>query len=334
MAGSGRSAVARQGAAAKLPAAATALDALLVATSRTFAVSIPLLPERVRREITIAYLLFRIADTFEDATRWPAARRVEALATFERLLAGGSIGETLAEAARWAADPPCDHPGYLDLLAQAPEVFRELWARPQEVRAAIVRHSIRTAQGMAAYVERTSERGELRLRDLDDLRRYCYVVAGIVGEMLTDLFLLAWPPLQPHEAEMIRCGRLFGEGLQLVNVLKDADSDARDGRLYLPSGICRRELYGLARSDLDAGLEYVLELQEGGSPRGFIRFVLLPLFLAWGTLGRIEEHGSGSKLSRPEVARVLASVEHGLWGDGPLSRPALRAAYDRLALER
>ena len=40
------------------------IDRLLVRTSRTFALAIPLLPEPLRREVGVAYLLFRIADTF------------------------------------------------------------------------------------------------------------------------------------------------------------------------------------------------------------------------------------------------------------------------------
>ena len=52
------------------------LETLLIATSRTFALAIPLLPEPLRREVTLSYLLFRVADTFEDAASWPRARRV------------------------------------------------------------------------------------------------------------------------------------------------------------------------------------------------------------------------------------------------------------------
>jgi len=55
------------------------LDDLLEKTSRTFALSIPMLPEPTRRHVGIAYLLFRIADTFEDAARWPRDRRLAAL---------------------------------------------------------------------------------------------------------------------------------------------------------------------------------------------------------------------------------------------------------------
>ena len=55
------------------------LDRLLAETSRTFALTIPLLPEPTRRETTVAYLLFRIADTLEDATLWGAARKAASM---------------------------------------------------------------------------------------------------------------------------------------------------------------------------------------------------------------------------------------------------------------
>ena len=45
----------------------TRLEELLENTSRTFALSIPVLPEPTRRQVMIAYLLFRIADTFTDS---------------------------------------------------------------------------------------------------------------------------------------------------------------------------------------------------------------------------------------------------------------------------
>ena len=62
------------------------IDDLLEKTSRTFALSIPLLPEPTRRELAIAYLLFRIADTFEDAAAWQPERQIGALDDFIALL--------------------------------------------------------------------------------------------------------------------------------------------------------------------------------------------------------------------------------------------------------
>jgi len=71
------------------------LDDLLEKTSRTFALSIPMLPEPTRRHVAIAYLLFRVADTFEDAVRWPRAERLAALDELDRLLTRPG-GETQA----------------------------------------------------------------------------------------------------------------------------------------------------------------------------------------------------------------------------------------------
>ena len=77
---------------------------LLVRTSRTFAVSIPLLSEPTRTEVGLAYLLFRIADTFEDAVAWPRAQRLAALAEFGQLLEGTrDDGAQLAH--RWRHRP-------------------------------------------------------------------------------------------------------------------------------------------------------------------------------------------------------------------------------------
>src|SRR5947209_19807543 len=58
------------------------LRPLLQKTSRTFALSIPLLPEPLQTEVAVAYLLFRIIDTFEDAVRWAPGRRAKALGLF------------------------------------------------------------------------------------------------------------------------------------------------------------------------------------------------------------------------------------------------------------
>src|SRR5262249_50075119 len=96
------------------------LDRLLEGSSRTFALSIPLLPEPTRRQVGIAYLLFRIADTFEDAAVWPAERRIAALAEFRALLDSPERGTAEAAVRRWMDGPPTAHAGYRTLLAETP----------------------------------------------------------------------------------------------------------------------------------------------------------------------------------------------------------------------
>ena len=182
------------------------LDDLLEKTSRTFALSIPMLPSPTSRHVGIAYLLFRVADTFEDAARWQREKRLSALDGLGRLLQ--TRGGEQAAASRWLADPPVEHAGYLELLRESPLVMEAYWEMPVDARAVLRRDLLRTVSGMAGFVRRGDARGNLRLATLRELRDYCYVVAGIVGEMLTELFLLDAERLSPVAARLRRRGSL------------------------------------------------------------------------------------------------------------------------------
>ena len=141
-------------------------------------------------------------------------------------------------------------------------------------------------------------------RSLRELRDYCYVVAGIVGEMLTELFLLDAEALAPFASRLRRRSRFFGEALQLVNILKDASSDATEGRVYLPAGIDRARVFALARRDLDVAAAYVGTLQFAGAPDGFVAFTGSPAVLA-PREPRPDRRGCpGGKLTRAEVGAL------------------------------
>ncbi len=294
------------------------LEDLLIKTSRTFALSIPRLPEPTRREVTVAYLLFRIADTFEDSASWSRRRRIEALETFCDLLASPEPRATRRHAEAWAAGMPIEHQGYQELMSEVPFVLDAYFRLGEEARELVRSHTVRTARGMADFVARTDDDGELGLRDLDDLRGYCYVVAGIVGEMLTELFLLDRRRLEPIAADLRARSRRFGEALQLVNILKDASFDATEGRAYLPPAVGRDEVFALARRDLEAAAEYVLALQQAGADSGLVAFNALPVLLAVATLETVERRGPGAKISRPAVYRIVRRMDRALERDRPV----------------
>src|SRR5262245_703655 len=225
------------------------LEDLLEKTSRTFELSIPVLPEPTRGEVMIAYLLFRIADTFEDAAHWPAARRIEALAELEDLLTSYSRPQAERLEKKWTATDPSQHPGYRELIANVPFVLECFFSLDPESIASVRGHVIRSARGMADFVRRSGA-GTLVLNDLQDLRDYCYAVAGIVGEMLTDLFLQKRPGLASIASDLRSRAASFGEALQLVNILKDSGEDTAEGRNFLPPSVPRAEVFALARRDL------------------------------------------------------------------------------------
>ncbi len=290
------------------------LEDLLVKTSRTFALSIPQLPGETRRQVTLGYLLLRIADTLEDAAVWRREQRVEALLGFAELLdeeavAAGSGAGPLVEA--WRRRPPTRHEGYLELLEATDEVLSAHAALEPAARTVIGRHVRRTSVGMAHIVARADRDGEVRLAGIPELRDYCYVVAGIVGEMLTELFLLG-APLAPAAEALRRRAATFGEALQLVNILKDAAEDAVEGRTFIPTARERAAAFELARADLEVAGEYVAQLQRAGAPRGYLGFTALPVRLAWATLDRVEKEGPGSKLTRPEVAALVTALHDDL----------------------
>ncbi len=288
------------------------LDDLLEKTSRTFALSIPLLPDPTRREVTIAYLLFRIADTFEDAASWSRDQRIEALDGFVCLLSEPRPRRAKASAERWADAMPIEHAGYLELVREMPFVLDGFFGLQPVARDVVRHHTVRTARGMAGFVARTDGDGVLRLADLEDLRGYCYVVAGIVGELCTDLFLLGRPQLQSVAEDLRQHAAHFGEALQLVNILKDSLFDATEGRSYLPPDLNRATVLALAREDLGLAVAYVRALQTGGAERGVIAFNAIPVLLAYATLDKVEAEGPGAKISRPEVFALIAQMEHAL----------------------
>jgi farnesyl-diphosphate farnesyltransferase len=284
------------------------LDDLLAKTSRTFALAIPMLPEPTRKEVTIAYLLFRVADTFEDATTWPRTERIAALNEFADALRDFDLPRLETLTKKWVAKPPVDHAGYMELLAATPEVVGVLNEFTESARAILIKHAVRTARGMADVVARADERGNLELATVPELQHYCYIVAGIVGELLTDLFLNDSAELAKVRDVLEGNAIAFGEGLQLVNILKDSGADAKDGRVYLPKNVSRTDIIELAGKDLDGASRYIDALQRGGAPSGYLGFTGISVMLARAALKALATGGPGTKVSRQEVARLLGEL--------------------------
>lgn len=294
------------------------LAAHLEQTSRTFALSIPLLPEDLRRPVTVAYLLFRIADTIEDELEGPAELRAAALRLVaERFEADpGSLAEALGERSRTTLASEVAHDGYADLIEAAPDVLKAFLNLPQDERAIIARHLARTARGMADFLGRDLSGGSA-----SDLRAYCYAVAGIVGEMLTELFALRDAGAARVSSDLTRDAAAFGEGLQLVNIVRDASDDLHAGRCYLPRSLGRAELMAMARAGFEGAERYAAALERAGAAAGIVAFNALNAVLAVRTLRLVEAEGPGAKLSREEVAGLVSEIRAGMRpGAGGIAR--------------
>lgn len=280
------------------------LDQLLERSSRTFALSIPLLPEPCRTRTTLAYLLFRVADTFEDETAWPPAERLSALARLRDALADDA--EPLTELAATAAGLDTSviaEAGYAELLDALPAVTEAWRGLEAEARSIIAGHLRRTIDGMASWIDRGTPP-----QTVAEVRRYCYHVAGIVGELCTELFVLQSPTLTPARDELRRLAPAFGETLQLVNILRDESDDADEGRRFVPSPAARAELEAVAQAAREDAAAYIAALAAHAADPGIVAFNALNLALAKETLALVAKLGPGVKLPRDRVAELHAEI--------------------------
>jgi len=69
--------------------------------------------------------------------------------------------------------------------------------------------------------------GEVHYPSFDDLALYCSRVAGAIGLIAIEIFGYRNPHTRDYALNL-------GQALQLVNILRDLQSDARRGRIYLP----------------------------------------------------------------------------------------------------
>lgn len=304
-------------------------DHALQGVSRTFALTIPELPESLRLVVGNAYLLCRIADTLEDAQSLSVDDKKRLSERFVEVVAGTAdparfgrdafarLGDDTLEAER-------------DLVRNADRVLRITYSFSDTDRAALLRCVRIMVDGMERFQEGRFTHG---LRDEEQLDSYCYHVAGVVGEMLTELFCAHRPRIAKRRAELARLAASFGQGLQMTNILKDIWDDRGRNVCWLPRDVFEQEGFDLRRIDdgrdeaayqvalgrlvasaaqhLENALAYTLLIPR--SEQGIRQFCLWALGMAVLTLRRVNQRrdfasGSEVKISRRTVyATVLIS---------------------------
>src|SRR5260370_18699001 len=226
----------------------------LDAVSRSFALCIPQLDSPFRERVALSYLLLRVLDTVEDAPFQDRQLQQRQFETFRRFLrmppARAQVDVFRASFLGQITE------GERNLLADTQAFLEDAHQLPAGARDVIFGAVDRMAQGMAAYQLRPAP---LRLLDLEDVTRYCCIVAGLVGELLTRLWALGGeaPP------RMIFAYR-FGLFLQKVNILKDQAEDEMAGRFLVPD---RREILASLRADGEGAIAYLTSLPR--AERGY-----------------------------------------------------------------
>lgn len=298
----------------------TIYDTHLAGVSRSFAACIAQLQQPLRAWVALSYLLCRVADTLEDAPWACSARQRHSFLTFDRAVRHGVSEAVLAP---WRAALPAGVPaGEARLLDDAGLLFADLHALPARVRRALQQTLLCMSFGMRRFMQQKARVGRLVLSDLAEVNRYCFIVAGVVGTLLTQLFSLTQPGFLPSPA-LANDAVHFGLLLQKVNLLKDQSGDESEGRFLVPNRI--QLLHSLRPHALRAG-RYLLRLPPAALP--FRRFCGWSLFLAAGSLPVIAER-PGSKLPRTATEALFDRVSE-LCRSNVALRGGLRMALSAL----
>lgn len=227
--------------------------AILPHVSRTFALTIPQLPAPLCHVVGHAYLLCRMADTIEDEPTLSVELKHRYEQAFVEAIAGRMDAQVFCDELRplLSTQTLAAERELMDQLPSVLEVNRSL----TPAQRVIILDCLKVmSRGMREYQSTVSLNGLPSRHELD---RYCYCVAGVVGEMLTDLFIDFAPELASQRPTLLRLSVSFGLGLQLTNILKDQWEDRLQGVCWLP-----RDLFAEHGVQLNA-------LQPGQTPPGF-----------------------------------------------------------------
>lgn len=210
------------------------LGSLLREVSRSFYLTLRVLPRSIRPQIGMAYLLARATDTIADTRLVDVQKRLEALDA----LRGRILGAHTAAVDFGGLASQQGTPGERALLSNIEPALSLLQGLSDEDRA-LVRQVLATITiGQELDLRRFGESaaGDLRaLQTAEDLDDYTYRVAGCVGEFWTKICRLhIFRQDALDDARLLADGIRFGKGLQLVNILRDLPRDLREGRCYIP----------------------------------------------------------------------------------------------------
>ncbi|HKN86297.1 MAG TPA: phytoene/squalene synthase family protein [Nitrospiraceae bacterium] len=312
------------------------LTDILKKVSRSFYLTVAVVPRTVREQIGLAYLFARAADTIVDTDLIERSRRLILLKDFRAQFAVDLLDWTTIRSIQSALVPHQASAGERALMQRLEECFQLFGTLSSEDQ-----HRIRTLMGTlikGMEMDLTVFPGDsvkdlTAFQTMEELDRYTYYVAGCVGEFWTDMVaghvtsLRAW-----NVTDMARVGVRFGKGLQLTNILKDVARDLQRGRCYIPTTLLQearltpsdllntdnrnrvqpvlRKLIGTARDHLDQGWMYTLAI-----PRREVRLRLAcmwPILFAGQTLQRVADSielldpAVNVKIPKGQVYRIMA----------------------------
>jgi farnesyl-diphosphate farnesyltransferase len=213
---------------------ARSTNSILRSVSRSFYLSIRILPARLREPVALGYLLARTTDTIADTAQISSAVRIATLQKLSSAIQGEAPPNAIVDLVASFVPLQANH-AERALVEALPRSLRQLQQLNSADRADVRDVLAKISQGQMLDLQRFDASQIRALDSAADLDEYTYLVAGCVGEFWTRLcFRHVRNFSSQSESEMLALGKRYGMGLQLINVLRDAGSDLRAGRCYFP----------------------------------------------------------------------------------------------------
>jgi len=234
------------------PATHELLHGILKQVSRSFYLTLNVLPANVRDQMGLSYLFARAADTIADTDLISRAQRLEYLNQFRSQFKGGDIEWDAIRRIQAALLPHQQNSAEYVLLQRLGDCLKLYEQYSSDDRERIQWLMEVLPKGMEMDLVRfpgESVADLTALATLDELDHYTYYVAGCVGEFWTRMVCAHRPAMAQWDiAEMSAIGVSFGKGLQLTNIVKDIARDIHHGRCYVPQSLLQEA--GLQPADL------------------------------------------------------------------------------------
>lgn len=305
------------------------LTDLLRSVSRTFYLTLRILPKGLREPIGLAYLLARVADTIADTRLLPQGERLRHLITLREQVEGPASMSCLQRITMALTDRQPAASEQI-LVTSLPEALSILEGLPGRDRMQIRLVVATLTQGMEIDLTKfpSENAGQIEaFKTAEELDQYIYYVAGCVGEFWTAMTMDHTVALRGWDKDrMAEKAIRFGKALQLTNVLRDVPSDLRIGRCYLPqdvltqAGVAPHELLDpavgwKARPVLVGYIEKTLDFYQSAEdylidiPRQCVRLrlaVLWPMLIGLATLGKLARNEGWLDPARPsKISRMF-----------------------------
>ena len=325
------------------------LTEILRSVSRSFYLSIRFLPGQLRDPIALAYLLARATDSVADTTGISGRVRIETLEMLSDAIQGKASRDVVVDLIA-SFIPLQVNNSERTLLESSPDCLDRLDQIDQADRNDIRIVLQKITRGQMLDLQRFDNPKEIRaLGTAADLDEYTYLVAGCVGEFWTRLcFRHVRNFAILSEDEMLALGKRYGMALQLINVLRDAGSDLRAGRCYLPEyelnaahvsasqilsepegfQLIYRAWLAKAKAGLECGIQYSRAIEN----RRVRAATVLPAVIGARTLSLLGNAGPAAlrrtiKVPRREVRAMILRL-----GVTLASRKQISAMFNRALL--